>query len=218
MSGEPFPKPWSRAKGARSGAELVCRQCGADFYAEPYRMRSTIKPVYCSLRCYGDANKKPDSYGAQRRVFNLDAKGERECRVCGSREHVHAHHAIPVAIGTEETRLDLRNLLPLCWRCHRYWHAGYPISRDVFTAEEWDYLRSVQLSGREVTAYLDKRYPAGPVADFASHCLNGHPYAPLSFYVDSRGKRRCRLCERAKWYERTGRPEIANEIRAGGQP
>ena len=214
---QPYSKErqtWSRQKGSRTGAVLTCKHCGAELYVVPSRMRSTIKPAYCSLQCVGKARKDPDTYAAQRRVFNLAAKGEHECRVCGSREHVHAHHAIPTAIGTPESRLDLRNLLPLCWHCHRYWHAGRPISRDVFTADEWVYLRSVELQGRDVAGYLDKHYPAGPVPDFHSVCVNGHEYEPINFYVDARGKRHCRLCERAAWYERTGRPEVANEIRA----
>lgn len=195
----------------------MCKVCGADFYVEPYRLRSTIQPTYCSLRCFGKARaSKANAYTVRRRTFNLAAKGERHCRVCGSAEHVHAHHAIPVAIGTPESELDLRNLLPLCWHCHRYWHAGYPISRDVFTAEEWEYLSALTLEGREAAAYLDKHYPAGPVRDFATHCLRGHEYEPDNLWRDARGRPHCRVCSRAEWYARTGRADEAEAVRLFG--
>lgn len=148
--------------------------------------------------------KNPNYKHGNRRAyktFTVVEKGETCCRVCGSTDRLAAHHAVPRSIGTEESRYDLRNCLPLCFSCHRLWHAGYPISRSVFTAEEWEYIANLPLIGREVLGYLDKHYPiSGPnliTRGFPTHCIHGHEWTPENTYiVQKTGARQCIECRR----------------------
>lgn len=95
------------------------------------------------------------------RAFNLALKGEDRCRVCGSHDNVQLHHAIPRSIGTKESRLDIRNGIPLCASHHVSWHRGTRcVPRESFSEDEWAYLLSVRLTGREVSAWLDDHYPS----------------------------------------------------------
>ena len=59
--------------------------------------------------------------------------------MCGRRA-LHLHHSIPRGVS-EVARTDLRSGLALCASCHTRWHRRtLTIYRNVFTAEEWDYL------------------------------------------------------------------------------
>jgi len=97
--------------------------------------------------------------GENIRAFTLALKGERVCRNCGSGEWLALHHSIPrstYAAGREE----LLNGIPLCAVCHRKWHAHtLTITRDVFTQEEWSWMSTQELTGRQVTDWLDRHYP-----------------------------------------------------------
>lgn len=169
-------------------ATCAAEGCDREFYVYPGRIGTRR---FCSRACacrsrppqseaakeakrqkmLGRTGEKNPNYRHGRRVgkhsrevarlFNLKKKGETRCRNCGSREHVQPHHAIPRSIGTKESKLDLRNCLPLCSRCHARWHRRtLTIYRDVFTSEEWAYLVSVKLTGRETEAWLDAHYPS----------------------------------------------------------
>lgn len=88
------------------------------------------------------------------REFNLGKKGERACRVCGSEQFPHAHHAVPRSLS-RAGKYDLRNCLPLCARCHASWHRrGLTIYRDAFTEPEWEFMVTLINPG-----WLDERYP-----------------------------------------------------------
>jgi len=93
------------------------------------------------------------------RNWNPTRKGEDRCRACGSRDYLSLHHIIPRSICPPEARTDLRNGVTLCSACHELWHAGVPMSRSLLAVEEWEYVSSLELTGREVAYYLDKHYP-----------------------------------------------------------
>lgn len=185
-------KRYSRLKGSRSGKTVVCAAdgCENEFYRYPshatkfcsrecaYRSKPPMSDEQKELRREkmkdrrGDRNpnwKHGRKVGVQdrelARVFNLRAKGgERLCRVCLSPENVQLHHVIPRDLGTKESRLDLRNGLQLCASHHQQWHRGVRcVPRSVFTEEEWSYLISVQLTGRQTIAWLEDHYPANPL-------------------------------------------------------
>ncbi len=171
---------YSRAKGSRSGKTISCARegCEVQFYVQP---ASLDRRKTCSRECAAVVKAANEGFKARTgkqnpnfrhggtlgqqdrelgRHFNLRLKGETCCRNCGSAENVQLHHVIPRSIGTSATRLALLNGLPLCASCHMTWHRGKNnIPRSVFTAEEWEYLTSVQLTGRQTAAWLDKRYP-----------------------------------------------------------
>jgi hypothetical protein len=91
--------------------------------------------------------------------WRLQAKGERECRNCGSLDGLQLHHAIPRG-KWKAGAADLRNALPLCFTCHHGWHhRKVVITRDVFTRAEWEFLSSAELTGQRIEAWLDDRYP-----------------------------------------------------------
>lgn len=125
-------------------------------------------------------------------VFNLKAKGEECCRNCGSGDNLQLHHAIPRSVGTKESRLNLLNGIPLCASCHQSWHRGWlVICRSVFKEDEWEYLSSVQMTGRVTEAWLDKHYPVKP---YIPTCKRGHLLIPENIKPNADGQRQCRLC------------------------
>ena len=48
-----------------------------------------------------------------------------ECVNCGSSENVEYHHIVPLALGGTN---DIRNLVPLCYKCHKAAHHGRHIT------------------------------------------------------------------------------------------
>lgn len=103
--------------------------------------------------------------GKNLRGWNPPAKGETSCRACGSSAHLQLHHVVPRSICGAGARRNLLNGIVLCASCHIRWHRGtLVITRDLFTADEWAYLSSIELTGREITGWLDKHYPATKAA------------------------------------------------------
>ena len=169
-------------KRRRKQLERTCVGCGDTFIAHESDVKRG-GGKYCSRQCWRDNPPEMSEEGRARKVeklkdrkgeknpfyrhgryagqktkdvereFNLRKKGESKCRVCGSEDHLNAHHAVPRSISPAG-RLDLRNCLPLCAACHTSWHRGRPISRDHFTDDEWAFLET--LIG---PTWLDKRYP-----------------------------------------------------------
>ena len=89
-------------------------------------------------------------------------KVERACRNCGATGCViELHHAVPRS-RSRKGRDDLRNALPLCRECHNGWHAGTPIYRDAFTADEWEFIETLIGPG-----WLGRHYPTRPRAQAA---------------------------------------------------
>jgi HNH endonuclease len=100
-----------------------------------------------------------DTEGSIYRVFNTRLKGESCCRNCGASGLLHLHHIVPRSM-CKAARRDLRNGLPLCVACHNRWHARTgTIYRDILTPAEWDYVSSLELTGQNIAAWLDARYP-----------------------------------------------------------
>lgn len=166
----------------RRGTTTPCAVCGREFE----RRASETKRRYCSRECWRRSRigvpmrtetrqrLSRDRQGARnpayrhgRRVgvaeiykaFNLRLKGATCCRNCGRTEPLNLHHALPRSLY-RAGRTELLNGLPLCIRCHNGWHRKTTtIYRDVFTAEEWAYLSSAELTGQRIEAWLDDHYP-----------------------------------------------------------
>lgn len=66
------------------------------------------------------------------------------------------------------------NIMPLCRRCHTLEH-GKTLSPKAIA------------KGRDVAAKLKRE---------KTHCRRGHPYSGENLYVDKRGKRHCKECNR----------------------
>jgi hypothetical protein len=99
--------------------------------------------------------------GDHLRGWNPAGKGEDCCRVCGDPHWLNLHHIVPRSMCPPPAKRDLRNGIVLCASCHQKWHRGaLVIARDLFTAVEWTYVSSLRLTGREISAWLDKHYPA----------------------------------------------------------
>lgn len=164
---------------------LICEECGKKFKTAPSRLAAGRR--FCSAKCFhaegrhspagmeavrqklraqrqGRANPgyRHGRYAGKKtkemeKTFNLRRKGERVCRNCGDdTRQQNAHHAVPRSLSVAG-RLDLRNCLPLCNSCHLAWHRGRVITRDRFTAEEWEFVTT--LIGQD---WLDERYPEPP--------------------------------------------------------
>lgn len=145
----------------RGGGRYCSRAC---FHADPTVDRSRNVE---SVRAVGQGrlgSKNPNYKHGRRaevwhRRFNLKLKGEDCCRNCGADYTLHLHHAIPRS-KSREARDKLLNGVPLCPKCHLGWHRKCVVLyRDIFTAEEWAYLSSVELVGERIEAWLDDHYP-----------------------------------------------------------
>lgn len=79
-------------------------------------------------------------------------RSEPVCRHCGF-VGVDAHHAVPRS-QSRAGRSDPRNVIPLCRADHDAWHAGAPLPRSIFTAEEWQFIETLKGPG-----WLGRRYP-----------------------------------------------------------
>lgn len=201
-------KPYDRRRGARSGEVVECARVGCQrtFYAKP---SDVGKRKYCSRACSVPdlaersretrlGRRNPNYKNGRRagldvsRAFNLRLKGEDRCRNCRSRDRLALHHAIPRGLGTPESKINLLNGLPLCGSCHAGWHAGWlVVTRDVFRADEWAYLLSVEMTGRVTAAWLDDRYPAEPRVPT---CRRGHVLEGRNVAPNGAGSRTCRRC------------------------
>lgn len=175
---------YSRLKGKRSGIVRVCAAegCTNEFYAYP----SHTGHRFCSRPCaYASKPKAKMSTRLKRsqtsrgtrtgvdnpnfkhgrrvgeniRGWSIREKGESNCRVCGGGAE-DLHHAVPRSICPPDAKLDLRNGLPLCKPCHQKWHRkSLVLGPDVFTTQEWEYVSSLKLTGRDITGWLEKNYP-----------------------------------------------------------
>lgn len=107
---------------------------------------------------------KPLTQKCDRTRWHISLKREDRCRNCGRPDggeggRLQLHHAIPRSMS-RAAKFDLRNGVPLCVACHMAWHRrAIVIYRDIFTAEEWAFISSVQLLGQNLDAWLDDRYP-----------------------------------------------------------
>jgi hypothetical protein len=100
-----------------------------------------------------------------RTAWSAVAKDEDKCRSCGSRWALHLHHAVPRVICPPAAKRDMRNGIVLCAVCHEKWHRGeIVLTRDIFTGAEWAYISTLELTGRDITGWLDKHYPAEQLA------------------------------------------------------
>lgn len=76
------------------------------------------------------------------------------CVNCGGQAE-HIHHAIPRSLCYEGV-IEVRNMIPLCHRCHGGWHDRWlTIYRDVFTDVQWTWIAQHASEG-----WLDHWYPA----------------------------------------------------------
>lgn len=122
-------------------------------------------------RFYGIAGKprgswraKPLAQRGDRARWGMHRKPEKNCRNCGATGRLDLHHAIPRS-RSKAAKYDLRNGIPLCDVCHFGWHhKKLVICREVFKPEEWEYISSVQLVDRDITAWLDKHYPPARIS------------------------------------------------------
>lgn len=165
-------KNYFRKRGTMA-RDVDCRVCGKTFRAKG--RRAPMAKV-CSTKCHGEylrlkmrGTRRADSnpnyrHGKDigRKNWNVAAKGDTHCRVCGATDRLHLHHTIPRS-KYRAGREELRNGIALCPTCHAKWHNNsLTIYRDVFTQDEWQWLTSVQLTGERIEAWLDKHYPARP--------------------------------------------------------
>lgn len=166
------------AKRGSTARDVTC-PCGTVFRV---KSRRSTTARYCSIPCrkkydtyegFGDreGEKNPNfKHGKRRdlhsRSFTLAKKGETCCRNCGAAGlRLHLHHVIPRS-KFRAGKAEILNGIPLCQPCHFGWHyKKVTIYRSVFTDAEWAYLTSVQLTGENIEAWLDKHYPAPPTID-----------------------------------------------------
>jgi hypothetical protein len=182
------------------GEAVDCEHCGETFYAQGGEL-ARGKGRFCSRKCRYKAGAFPPGHHdrlskqlrkdrkgegnpgfkhgryvgkntVRRSKFSLAVKGEDRCRNCGSRDRLNLHHVFPRSFH-KAAREEIRNGLPLCHHCHRGWHERtVTICRDVFTEEEWAYLRRVRLTGQKTMPWLDERYPeklAGARIEWSRH-------------------------------------------------
>jgi ribosomal protein L37AE/L43A len=128
-------------------------------YGRSYQWSLSVRRHYgIAGRPRGDSapSRKPLTKRSDRTRWAISRKPAECCRNCGDPAQVlHLHHAVPRSLSPAG-KYDLRNGVQLCTRCHLGWHNGRVVlTRDIFTAEEWDFIQT--LIG---PTWLDKKYPA----------------------------------------------------------
>lgn len=176
----------NREPGKGRTPNRVCEWCSEPFYGKPHHIKDG-NARWCTRSCMlksGWAEKQSKLHESRTGENNPNYKNGKRvgthlskwsismkpgpCRSCGG-PGIALHHAIPRSKAPQrEVKKDLRNGIPLCGSCHQRWHVGYPIRREVFTKEEWDFISSVELTGERIEAWLDKHYPsAASIAELA---------------------------------------------------
>lgn len=164
---------------------MPCQNCGREFYTTPHRI-SKYNRLYCSHPCWRAKYSEPEDVRKRKaekfrkrigkknpnfrhgkrveghiRGFTVKDKGETRCRHCGATEkRLDLHHSVPRRVCPPEAKRDLRNGIVLCTTCHMRWHRRtITIYRDIFHPDEWDYISTLELTGRDITGWLDENYP-----------------------------------------------------------
>jgi len=116
MMGESNPR-WSEK------IDVICKQCGKTFVTIKSREG---KALFCSLDCkyesnrteYGDfkiTTKRHFGLKWWRELRQLVIERDKGCKICGSKNHLVAHHKIPYRQTGDNS---LNNLIALCKKCH----------------------------------------------------------------------------------------------------
>lgn len=167
-------------KRRRRRAVVTCDGCGERFEDKQSEIDRRERH-FCSRECWRKHGRLSDEHyariGARYRItrmgrgnpaykhgkrtgdrisgWSVSKKGEDRCRNCGiGGVGLHLHHAVPRSLS-RTGRSDLRNGIPLCPSCHKKWHSGMPIDRNVFTATEWAFLEEIAPN----IGWLARRYP-----------------------------------------------------------
>jgi hypothetical protein len=139
---------------------------------------------------------KPLHRLGDRKRWGIHLKPSDWCRNCGTTGvRLHLHHVIPRSKG-QAAKYDLRNGLQLCGTCHAGWHRRRTIVyREIFTAEEWAFISTIELLGENIDVWLERRYPERPKdgTEITPTCMRGHELTPENILL-VQGKRRCRAC------------------------
>ena len=109
------------------------------------------------LRYYGIERRTGGRVATGKDNVNTDwARRRREdrCRNCGSAGRLDLHHAVPRSLAPEH-RYNPLNCITLCRSCHMKHHAGMPLPRAIFTADEQRELEKIAPS----IGWLARRYP-----------------------------------------------------------
>lgn len=132
----------------------------AAHYGHSYTWSLNVRKHYgIPAREKGSWRRKPLAQKSDRNRWAISMKREPTCRNCGEVGLLSLHHAVPRSL-CRAGKYDLRNGVPLCARCHLGWHNRLvTLYRDIFTAEEWEFISSLRLSGQRIEAWLDDRYP-----------------------------------------------------------
>lgn len=106
-----------------------CEYCQEEYWAKPCydRKNKTGKTRFCSLKCWYSINKKEKHInwrGGQAKRFNENywhwkgslLKRDKECRMCGVKDKLEAHHIIPYS--DELVRWEISNGIILCKKHH----------------------------------------------------------------------------------------------------
>jgi len=105
---------------ARSASRLTasrpCAFCGKIFTPQSNR----IAGLYCSMDCYGRANRNPDSRRSGDNFTNTQRRAVMKrdsfaCVICGATIHLEVDHVIAVRDGGTKT---IDNGQTLCYDCH----------------------------------------------------------------------------------------------------
>ena len=99
-----------------------------------------------------------------------------KCYNCGSEDNVEYHHVVPLALGGTN---GIKNIVPLCYSCHKAAHRGRHVS---------EYIKKSELTGRpqkmgyeEAEPILDE-YISGRIG--MRECKTKLGYAPGSHISD----------------------------------
>lgn len=133
----------------------------------------------------------------------LDTK----CVNCGSTENIEFHHIVPLLLGCTNR---LRNIVPLCNRCHKAAHRGRHISHYQNTKNSG---RKSNVTDEEAFSVLDK-WADGQIGNKKCAELMGAKYS------EKRGFTITSLVQYKKWCEIRGYRSVKNilDLKATNSP
>lgn len=158
---------------------VKCQICGKKFTAYPSCIDKYYNGRYCSNECKNAAKRGEKSHwwkggiSTEREVFDnrsawkvhmrkkIFDRDNGTCTICGHEfapdEIFEVHHIVPFEI--EDLRLEERNLMLVCFDCHRWIHSTsntkseHIMSKEEFIAEHPEYPLNT------LTPYLDEGEP-----------------------------------------------------------
>lgn len=178
-------------RSKRKASSLLCSIDGCE---KPAFARGWCPAHYKRWRLYGDPLKIKDRSPRELRPtvgyhhihiwINREFPRTNRCEYCGRRTRTHY-----ASIGHQYTR-NRTDWFELCPRCHNAFD-GPPTPETIAKIK-------AATTGRTASAATRAKMHASSPRTQWTHCIHGHPFDAANTYINARGNRLCRACNRER--------------------